>query len=169
VWVAARTQGGRGQLARIDALTNRVDRRVDLPKPPTGLAITPDGRTVWAAVAGDRSIYRIDPGGAVEPIGLKRTPDQVALGDGAVWVTSSDSDAVLRVNPTTRKVQATIRVGDGPSGIAFGGGRVWVANSKDGTVSTIDPQGNVEGTVRLGFRPAAVAAEPGGVWVAVAA
>jgi YVTN family beta-propeller protein len=84
-------------------------------------------------------------------------------------VTSSGSDTVLRINPTTSKAQAPIRVGAGPSGIAFGGGRVWVANSKDGTVSTIDPESNGEGTVRLGFRPAAVAADPGAVWVALAA
>jgi YVTN family beta-propeller protein len=84
-------------------------------------------------------------------------------------VTSSDSDAVLRINPDTSKVQATIRVGNGPSGIAVGAGRVWVANADDGTVSTIDPQSNEVGTTHLGFRPAAVAVDQGVVWVALAA
>jgi YVTN family beta-propeller protein len=106
----------------------------------------------------------------VEQIPLPHAPDQVAFGDGAVWVTSSSSDAVLRINPTTSKVQATIRVGSGPRGIAFGADRVWVANREDGTVSTIDPRSNRVGTLHLGFRPAAVAAvEQRSVWVALAA
>jgi YVTN family beta-propeller protein len=170
VWVAARTQNGGGRLVRIDALTNQVGGQVPLPKPPTGLAITPDGQTVWVATPSDRALYRVDTGTSkARRVPLPLAPDQVALGDGALWVTSSSSDAVLRINPTTPKDQAPIRVGDGPSGIAFDGGRVWVANGRDGSVSTIDPESNVEGTVRLGFRPAAVAAGQGAVWVALAA
>jgi YVTN family beta-propeller protein len=84
-------------------------------------------------------------------------------------VTSGSSDTVLRIDPTTSKVQATIRVGNGPGGIAFGADRVWVANREDGTVSTIDPQSNRVGTLHLGFRPAAVAVEQRAVWVALAA
>ena len=78
---------------------------------------------------------------------------------------------MLRIDAATSKVEATIRVGNGPSGIAFGADRVWVANSQDGTVSAIDPQTNEVGTRRLGFRPAAVAvvAEQRAVWVALAA
>jgi YVTN family beta-propeller protein len=170
VWMAGRTRSG-GLLARIDTRTNQVAGTLSVPHAPSGLAVTADGGTVWMVTTEDRTLRSFDTrtGEPDEPVKLKRAPNQVTLGDGAVWATSSQSDAVLRINPTTPTVQATIRVGDGPSGIAFGGGRVWVANSGDGTVSTIDPQGNVEGTVRLGFRPAAVAAEPGGVWVALAA
>jgi YVTN family beta-propeller protein len=62
VWVAARTQSGGGLLARIDALTSQVRPTVRLPYPPTGLAITPDGRTIWVATAADKAIHRIDSG-----------------------------------------------------------------------------------------------------------
>jgi len=171
VWVAVRTQRGGGLLARIDAGSNQVTRRIPLPHAPTGLAITPDGRTVWVATAADRAVHRIDTGAGrvVKRIELPQAPDQAAYGDGAVWVTSSRSDAVLRINPTTSRVQATIPVGNGPSGIAFGADRVWVANGQDGTVSTIDPQSNQVGTLRLGFRPTAVAVDQRAVWVALAA
>jgi YVTN family beta-propeller protein len=171
VWVAARTQSGRGRLVRIDAGTNQVVPTVPLRHAPTGLAITPDGRTVWVATAGDKAIRGIDtrPGGAVRQIKLPLAPDQVAVGDGAVWVTSSKGDAVLRIDPATSTVVEPIRVGNDPSGIAFGADRVWVAN-EDGTVSGIDPQSNEVGTRHLGFRPAAVAAvDQGAVWVALAA
>jgi YVTN family beta-propeller protein len=172
VWVAAQTQSGGGLVARIDALTNQADPTVRLPHPPTGLAITRDGRTVWVATAADKAIHRIDTraGRVVKRIELPQVPDQAAYGDGAVWVTSSKGNAVLRIDAATSRVE-TIPVGNGPSGIAFGVDRVWVANSQDGTVSIIDPQTNLVGTRRLGFRPAAVAvvAEQRAVWVALAA
>jgi DNA-binding beta-propeller fold protein YncE len=173
VWVAARTQTGGGLVARIDATSNQVHRpTVRLPYPPTGLAITPDGRRVWVASAADKAIRGIDPGAGrvVKRIALKQVPDQVVYGDGAVWVTSIKGNAVLRIDPATSKVEP-VPVGNGPSGIAFGADRVWVANSQDGTVSAIDPQTSLVATQRLGVRPAAVAvvAEQRAVWVALAA
>lgn len=161
----------RGRPARrIDAGTNRLVQTVPLRHAPTGLAITPDGRTVWVATAGDRAIRRIDTraGGSVTRIEFPQAPDQAAFGDGAVWVTSSRGDAVMRINAASHAIK-TIRVGNGPSAIAFGADRVWVANGQDGTVSTIDPQSNEVGTLRLGFRPAAVAVDQRTVWVALAA
>jgi YVTN family beta-propeller protein len=171
VWVAAQIRGGGGLLARIDAGTNRVVWTMPLQRAPTGLAITPDGRTVWVTTPDDRAIYRIDTRTRkARRAKLPQAPDQAAFGDGAVWVTSSKSDTVLRIDPTTSRVVEPIRVGIDPGGIAFGAGRVWVANRQDGTVSAIDPQSNEVGTRHLGFRPAAVAAvDQGAVWVALAA
>jgi YVTN family beta-propeller protein len=172
VWVAARTQSGGGLVARIDTGANQIGQPIPLRHPPTGLAITPDGQTVWVATGADRTVHRIDTaaGRVVKRIELPEAPDQAAYGDGAVWVTSTKADAVMRIDADTSEVKTPpIRVGNGPSGIAFGADRVWVANSQDGTVSTIDPQTGVVGTRRLGFRPAAVAVDQRAVWVALAA
>jgi DNA-binding beta-propeller fold protein YncE len=172
VWVAARTERGRGLVARIDAGSNRVDQdqTVMLRHPPTGLAITPDGGTVWVATPADRAVHRIDTDtGRVKRIELPETPDQAAYGDGAVWVTSTKGNTVMRIDAAGSKAEP-IPVGNGPGGIAFGADRVWVANRLDGTISAIDPQTNEVGTRRLGFRPTAVAvmAEQRAVWVALA-
>jgi YVTN family beta-propeller protein len=171
VWVAARTQRGRGLVARIDTGANQAVPAAELPSPPTGLAITPDGQTLWVATAADRAIRRIDTagGGKMKRIDLTLAPDQAVFGDDSVWVTSRTGDAVLRIDATSSKVEATIRVGDRPTGIAFGADRVWVANGQDGTVSTIDPQTRAVGTMRLGFQPTAVAVMERAVWVALAA
>ena len=171
-WVAAQTQSGGGLVARIDAGTNQVGHTIPLRHPPTGLAITPDGDRLWVVTAADRTVHRIDTGvgGVVKGIELPQAPDQAAYGDGAVWVTSTTGDAVMRIDADTSKVGTPpIRVGNDPSGIAFGADRVWVANSRDGTVSTIDPQTNEVGTQRLGSQPTAVAVEERAVWVALAA
>jgi YVTN family beta-propeller protein len=169
VWVAARTQSGGGLVARIDATANQVTRRIQLRHAPTGLTVAPDGRTLWVTAPGEQAIRRIDtrPGGPVTRIELELAPDQVTFGGGAIWMTSSKSDTVLRMDAATSKVQP-IPVGNSPGGIAFGVDRVWVANGQDGTVSTIDPQTNLVGTLHLGFRPAAVAVDQRSVWVTLA-
>jgi YVTN family beta-propeller protein len=171
VWVAGRTDSGGGLVARIDAGTNnQVGRTVRLPYAPTGLATTRDGQTVWVATAGDRTLRRVDTrvGGKDRRIELPHSPGQAAFGDGAVWVTSTEDDAVMRINASSHAIQ-TIPVGNGPSGIAFGADRVWVTNGQDGTISVIDPETNEVGTRQLGFRPAAVAVDQRAVWVALAA
>jgi YVTN family beta-propeller protein len=79
----------------------------------------------------------------------------------------SGKDRVVRINPATRKVVASITTGRGPSAVALGEGSVWVANSGDGTVSRIDPVGNrVTGRIHVGKRPAAIAFGDGAIWVA---
>jgi YVTN family beta-propeller protein len=173
VWVAGRTRSGGGLLARIDARTNQVAQKAfSVPHAPSGLAVTAGGETVWLITTKDRTLRSFDPRTREpgKPVKLRLAPDQVALGDGAVWVTSSSNNTVLRIDPATATAKE-IRVGNGPSGIAFGADRVWVANSQDGTISAIDPQTNQVATRRLGFRPAAVAvvAEQRAVWVTLAA
>jgi DNA-binding beta-propeller fold protein YncE len=172
VWVAGRTRSGGGLLARIDVRTNQVDPKIPLRHAPSGLAVTADGGTVWLVTTKDRTLRSFDTrtGDPDKPVKLGLAPDQVAVGDGAVWVSSSSRNTVLRIDPATSKAKE-IRVGNGPSGIAFGADLVWVANGQDGTVSAIDPKTNEVATRRLGFRPAAVAvvAEQRAVWVALAA
>jgi YVTN family beta-propeller protein len=95
------------------------------------------------------------------------SPQRVAAGEGAVWVTSSSSGgSVVRLDPQSRDVTDTIPVGHGPVGIAVGAGAVWVANSGGGTVSRIDPATHeVVDTITVGNTPTAVAFGASYVWV----
>ena len=70
VWVVGRTQGG-GRLARIDALTNEVGPTVPLPHPPTGLAVTRDGRTAWVATPPIGPSVASTPAAAARPSGSR--------------------------------------------------------------------------------------------------
>jgi peptide/nickel transport system substrate-binding protein len=94
------------------------------------------------------------------------TPTDVAVGEGAAWVTNADSGTVDRVDPLTRTVRQSIRVGSGPAGVAVGEGSVWVTNSLDGSVSRIDPRSNeVTQTIGVGNGPSGIAVGAGSVWV----
>ena len=93
------------------------------------------------------------------------SPAGIAIGDGAVWLTDSEADNVVRVDPTG--LLTPIAVGSGPTAIAVGDGGVWVADSLDDAVVRIDPATrSVTATIPVGPSPAGVAFGAGSVWVA---
>ncbi|HXJ63043.1 MAG TPA: ABC transporter substrate-binding protein [Actinomycetota bacterium] len=100
------------------------------------------------------------------PVGA--SPSQIAVGEGAVWVTNTDDRSVSRIDPSTGVVIETIPdVGSSPTGIATGGDYVWVTNSLDGTVARIDPSTNTATeTIAVGNGPLGIVYAAGLMWVA---
>ncbi len=95
-------------------------------------------------------------------------PASLAVGDGAIWLTSFVKAELWRVDPKLASVSEVIPVGRGALGLAVDDSGVWVANSLDGTVMRIDPQTNkVVATIQLGHLPSWVAVGGGRVWVSV--
>jgi DNA-binding beta-propeller fold protein YncE len=96
----------------------------------------------------------------------------IAGSDTAIWVHNGDTGNLLRVDPQTNKLVATIPVGHGDGGVALGQGAVWVASPVEGTVSRVDPQTNrVVATIPLAKQDGwqAIAVSPGVVWATDAA
>jgi virginiamycin B lyase len=136
-------------------------------------------------------LTRIDPASnavaariAVKPANpcpaFPATCGEVAAGQGAVWVSVLPDNTVLRVDPGTNSVTATIPVGAQPDGVATSPGAVWVANHGDPgvsgapSVSRIDPATNsVVATISVGPKSAccndhmAVTTGAGAVWVTI--
>jgi YVTN family beta-propeller protein len=118
-------------------------------------------------VAGPDTVGVIDAGQArlsavVTAVGR---PNGVAYGAGAVWVTDSADNMLLRIDPAGQ-VNDRIPVGRGPAGVVVADGEVWVANELDGTVSEVNPgSGTQVAAVRVGVGPEAIAAGYGSVWV----
>ena len=91
-----------------------------------------------------------------------------AFGEDAVWVTSTETNLVTRVDPNTNLVVESIPVGKAPRFLAIGEGAVWTLNQGDGTVTRIDPKTNkVVATVEVGVpgEGGDIAAGEGSVWV----
>jgi DNA-binding SARP family transcriptional activator/ABC-type transport system substrate-binding protein len=70
-----------------------------------------------------------------------REPEFVRFGAGSLWSISSEGELV-RVDPGSGEVLATIGLGAEPSGIAFGEGSVWVTGKHSPTLFRIDPSVN---------------------------
>ena len=136
------------------------DRHPELPEAidpviARALAKAPEDRyaTCLELVESARKALGID-----RPIPRRRTPLLVGLlvavlaaagllafflvrGDGAPSSARS-GDTLIRIDPSTNEVVATIPVGKNPSAVAVGESGVWVANRDDGTASRIDPDTN---------------------------
>jgi ABC-type transport system substrate-binding protein/DNA-binding SARP family transcriptional activator len=92
-------------------------------------------------------------------------PGGIASGAGAVWVSDTANDQLLRIDP--RLGVQRIAVGHGPTAVAVGGGQVWVVNQLDRTVSAINPRALKEvATFRVGNGATAAAFGGGALWVA---
>jgi YVTN family beta-propeller protein len=129
VWVSAGGGVPGGVLTRIDPATNEQVAALEVP----GAGPVAAGLGgVWIADQwyDSQSVWQIDSGvnRVVRSIRVGPLPFGIALGEGAVWVTTSDG-MVSRIDPTTSKVVRQIRVGGTPFGIAVGDGFVWVARA----------------------------------------
>jgi peptide/nickel transport system substrate-binding protein len=162
IWVS---NGLSGTVSRIDAVTSDV---VGAPIPvgndPAGIAYA--GGAVWVANTGDDTITRIDAA-TDKPKTLPIAATELVFGKGTLWASVRATNQVVRIDPSTGEIAASIAVGNGPSGIAFGRGSVWVVNSLDGTLSKINPETNSVATTipALGHGPTGVAVDATGVWV----
>jgi YVTN family beta-propeller protein len=101
-------------------------------------------------------------------------PQQVVVGEGAVWVPNAGSGTISRIDPQTNKIVATIPIGNAdpdndifvPSRMTIGDGFIWAAKNDADAVVQIDPQTNqMIATIPIGVDPFALAVHEGTLWV----
>ncbi|MFN2593456.1 MAG: hypothetical protein ABR579_01035 [Actinomycetota bacterium] len=144
IWTATcDTQG----VARINGRTGRMTGFTKTAVSDGESTIGAGEGGVWIATSGKDCtscvIARIDPKTMKV---VDRFPVPVAtavrVGLGGVWVTDSDDSTVLRLDPSTGDVVATIPVGREPRFFDVGSGGVWVMDQLDGSLCQIDPSDN---------------------------
>jgi YVTN family beta-propeller protein len=116
---------------------------IPLDRVPQGTQMAFGADAIWVRLI-DGSVARIDPstGELVTiPVGSGEF-GSLAVGEGAVWVTTFDEDKLSRIDPATNMVVAEIGVGANPEGIAVTPGAVWVSNHRGGSIWRIDPATN---------------------------
>src|SRR6218665_3765523 len=117
------------RLSDNDTVTNTIT----VGTTPAGVAVTPDGSTVYVTNRGSDSVSVIDTAtGTVtktitvglRPFGVAVTPD-----GSTVYVASYESDSVSRIDTATRTVTKTITVGMEPAGVVVtpDGSAIYVA------------------------------------------
>jgi len=74
------------------------------------------------------------------PVGIG--PDEVAVGQGAVWVANGKDQSITRIDPATYNPTATIPVSEYPSDVEVGRGSVWIALGGRAELRRIDPAFN---------------------------
>jgi serine/threonine-protein kinase len=161
---------------RIDPTTNRVV--ASLTVDGCSLARGFEGAGAMWTVTDNGNLTRIDlqTSLATRVTQLHRSLTGIVIGNDAVWVaTSGFPGVVLRIDPETSRVEATIPAGGSPDsstavGIALDAQTVWVIDRNNGLVSPIVVSGNdAQQPVQVGKDATAIADGLGAVWVTVAA
>ena len=165
-----RLSSGPGKLK----IVHRTD--IPLPSPPTAehlrnalFSMVVGEGAVWVVGdALDHRLFKIAPrsGRLLARFALPITPQRVAAGAGAIWITDAIHDVLVKIDPASGRVLRRIATGRGADGVAVGAGSVWVATGIAGDVERIDPaSGRIVDRIEIGPGLREVAAGPGGVWV----
>jgi serine/threonine-protein kinase len=126
------------------------------------------GGAVWILWTGGAELLRFDPAsGTLTKIDDPRSPEAIALGNGAVW--ASELNSVSRIDAATSVVTGTAQIGaldTSATSVAVGEGSVWIAKSSAGQLWRVDPGSTTAGgSTSVGGGIARVAAGERGVWV----
>jgi DNA-binding SARP family transcriptional activator/ABC-type transport system substrate-binding protein len=174
VWVTGRTSP---TLFQIDPSSTGIANRFPLPMQGvetnlTGEVVVGAG-SVWVGHGGYNPgalVERLDPEtGDVQariPL-LAGDVDHLAFADGALWVASSSSGELRKVDPETndvvfkRKLQARLCC------VAAGGGYAWAATNPDGVVWKVSASGDVLPTIDLGSPIESLVYADDALWAAI--
>jgi DNA-binding beta-propeller fold protein YncE/predicted Ser/Thr protein kinase len=165
VWVSRpRT----GSVLRVDPIGRRT---VEIPVGDSPGAIVYGGGRVWVADQSGGGVTAINPVGNrvfKRRIAPRATPLRLAVGAGAVWVSSASTGTVRRIDFGTAAADAPIQVGRGPAGLTVGGDLVWVTRSRANQVARVDPatRSLFGEPIEVGERPGGIDAGTSVVWVA---
>lgn len=160
VWVSSYETG---TVTRLDPVSNTVAATIHA-------GVTPDWMvaghgSVWVANYNSGTVTRIDPGrNAVSAtIEVGQGPRWLAVADDAVWVSTYDS--VMRIDPASSEVVATVEL-ERPGSLVVTSQAVWAAIPEG--VVRVDPRSNaVAGSVELDEPPGWLAVVEGEVWASI--
>jgi hypothetical protein len=111
-------------VSRISLTRHRVDTVVTLPGPPTHLATAGDG--LWVT-DGTGRVNAVGPAGRIRTVRVGGQATGVAAANGSVWVASTATGTLSRIDPDRATVMATIHVGARPYAVAATPQATWVA------------------------------------------
>lgn len=138
VWI---TSTKSNLLTRVDAKTAKVVAKIPVGPSPRFLAAGLG--SVWTLNQGDGSVSRVDPANnkvsASIPVGVPGPGGDIAVGEGAVWVTAIGKP-LSKIDPATNRV-VTQYVGKGGDALRVGLGSLWLSNHEFHEVWRIDPKG----------------------------
>ena len=115
-----------GEVLRIDPIARKVTRKIPVGDGAADLVFR--GTRVWVINHRDRRLVLIDAS-TNRPTRLTTVPgdapERMAWSAGSLWVTGRGTD-LLRLDPETGAVQATIEIGVGGIDVVAAGGALWV-------------------------------------------
>jgi class 3 adenylate cyclase/outer membrane protein assembly factor BamB len=163
VWVAT------DRLIRINPATNESGTVLRIPLPVGGLgtsSLAVDRRHLWIGTSSGM-LLRVDASGEVTA--RRSVTDgiqEVATGEGGVWVVDQVAGVVVRVDPTSLRKVAEVPLTGSIDAIAVMGDHVWVLDFGTGVLTRISIlQDRPVGQVTVPASANSLAAGLGAVWI----
>jgi virginiamycin B lyase len=147
--------------------SNTVGLIVDIQRPCSGL--TAAFGSIWSPSCGPtKEIERIDPATgkitASIPAEAANSEGGIAASPDSIWFVAKPS-SLVRIDPKTNTIKATIELPAGSENPVFGGGFVWVSGYGSHSLYKIDPKTNtVVDTIAIGPKPRFITVGDGSVW-----
>src|SRR5262249_40383688 len=140
------------RLVRVDPRSNRVTRRIRIPRGVCGIAV--GAGAIWVTSYRQPTLLRIDPRTShVRRVRVGRELFDVLVAYGSVWVTSRRDGVLVQIAPRSLRVLRRIRVGPDPAGLHAAAGAVWVGSVGDtSAISRVDPSSGAVDPVPVGDR-----------------
>jgi YVTN family beta-propeller protein len=159
----------------VNTATASVMTSVRVPTSPTGLAVTPDGTSVYVAAqgAGSVAVLNATNNTLVKTIGVGSGPVAVGISpNGAMaYAVNQASNTVSAIDTASQAVVATIPVGTNPMNVTFSldSSRAYVTNLLSGNVTVIDTNSRTVVTTFAALTgPNGIAVTPNGRYLYVA-
>ena len=158
-------EGPTGVLPATDGSASVVGPKVEVGGAPCGVAVA--FGAVWVSVNDTAELVRIDPasGAVTHRSPLSDKPCEITATKDALWVVTQ-SGVVDRVDPTTRRVLASVPTGFASYEAVEAFGSIWVSNRNGQSLTRVDPATNATTTVELpGVNAGGIAASADALWV----
>ncbi|MDX6639472.1 MAG: hypothetical protein QOF12_483, partial [Solirubrobacteraceae bacterium] len=172
----ARPLLGSDTLGAIDPATGALSSAVHVAGAPARIVAI--GRTLWVGSDAARTLTAVDArtGGLAHVVAPGAFPDDLAAGEGGLWVLDRDRASVVQVNPAYTTVQRRIRLHDiappdlhdrnvlNPWTIAAGAGGVWVTDGSRRLLEISPVRGRVVRRIDVGRPLDGLAVAGGALW-----
>ena len=174
VWVTGKTSP---TVFRIDPAVNEVVDR--FPLPMGGVVTEQTGEVAVGAGSVWIGHGAFNPGAWVERLDpetghvqkrfsiLAGDVDHLAFGEGALWVASTPSGELRKIDPRTNEVVFKRVLQSQLCCVAAGGGFVWAASNPDGVIWKLTTSGRVLPTIELHAPVQGLAYGDGALWAAL--
>ena len=153
-------------LLRLDPQSLRPRSTFHLPGRPRAFAVTADA--AWFIDFRDTAVTRFDfaSGDATAIVMPDGTAIAITSGYGAIWVSTSGPNQLLRIDPESGRTVSTIPLGFSPTAMVADGGAVWVVGGPTGTLARVDPNGqSLVTTIVIGRPIGGIAIANGRIWL----
>lgn len=163
VWVASARDN---HVVQLRPGSNTVGLVADVARPCSGLAA--GFGSIWAPSCALHQVIRLDPATGRQVAAISADPANseggITVGAGSVWFVVKPS-RLIRINPDTNSIVASLDLPSGSENPAFGGGFLWVTSFSQNALLKIDPRTNtIAATIPVGPKPRFLTIGAGSVW-----